>query len=159
MTGCRFNSAGYLLEEPAAADVIGCYHLDLGQSQQRLRRMGYKNFTGEITLTSDGSVTATNLPACCVHGWDESSYPCSGGHYSLSGTWKTTKSSAVYVVRLKLSAAHMNEPPATTNATVLKDRNAPAELEVHLIKGSPLSLGFPIFNGDFDDVVFSKLSK
>jgi hypothetical protein len=121
--------------------------------------MGYKSFTGQITLNSDGSFTATNLPACCVHGWDESSYPFSGGLYSLSGTWKTTKSSAVYVVRLTLSGAHMTEPPATTNATVLKDRNAPAELEVHLIKGNPLSLGFSIFNGDFDNVVFSKLNK
>ena len=118
--------------------------------------MGYKNFNSQITLNSDGSFAATNLPACCVHGWDESSYPFSGGHYSLSGNWKIAQSSAIYVVELSLSAAHMTEPPVTTNATVLKDRDAPGELKVNLIKGNPISLGFSIFNGDFEDIVFSK---
>jgi hypothetical protein len=160
VAACRYNLAGYLQEAPAATEIVGNYHLDLDKSQDRLRRMGYKNFTGQITLGSDGSFTATNLPACCVHGWDESTYPFSGGHYSLSGTWKIAKSSAVYVVSLTLSVATMTEPPVISDASVLKeDRKAPGELQLHLIKGNPLLLGFSIFNGDFDDVVFSKSKK
>jgi hypothetical protein len=157
---CRYNPSGYLQEEPSASELVGSYNLDLNKSQERLRRMGYRNFTGQITLNSDGSFTAADIPACCVHGYDESAYPFSGGHYSLSGTWKVAKSSAVYVVSLTLSATKMIEPPAATDPDVLKvDRKAPAALELNLIEGHPLSLGFTIFNGDFDDIEFSKSRK
>lgn len=154
--GCRFNLAGYALKEPTAADLVGSYRLNLSHSEGRLRRMGYRSFGGEITLKADGSFAASDLPACCVHGWDETVYPFSGGYYSLSGTWKISKESDVYVVSLELAAARMTEPPVTSNPDVPRD--APSELKVNLIEGHPLDLGFPIFNGDFDDVVFARNS-
>lgn len=157
---CRYNAWGHLQEEPSVSEVVGTYHLDLDQSQERLRRMGYTNFAGQITLGADGSFSASDLPACCVHGWDESAYPFSGGHYRLAGTWKIAKSSAVYVVELTLSATTMTEPPVTTDPGVLKvDRQAPSKIELYLLEGRPLLLGFPIFNGDFDDIVFSQAAK
>ena len=156
LAACRYNPSGYLQEKPSAIELIGTYNLDLPKSQERLRRMGYLSFTGTITLNSDGAFSATNLPACLVHGYDESAYPFSGGHYSLAGAWSVAKSSAVYVVKLAIASAQMTEGPSTNDG---KDRKAPAELNLHIIEGSPLLLGFSIFNGDFDDVVFSQPKK
>ena len=140
------------------SDVVGTYTL-APSSRDRLGRMGYKSFTGHVTLNPDGSFTAGQVPACCVHGWDESTYPFSGGYYSLSGSWKVAKSSAVYVVRLTLASTHLADKPVISGSSELKDRDAPNQLDIHLMKGSPLSLGFAVFNGDFDDIVFSKLNE
>ncbi len=160
VAGCRYNLWGYLREKPAATEIVGRYQLDLDKSQERLRRMGYRVFTGQIILSSDGTFTAADLPACCVHGWDESTYPFSGGYYSLSGTWKIDKSSDIYIVALTLSTAKMTEPPVTSDASLLKvDRKAPGGLQLHLIEGKPLLLGFLIFNGDFDDILFSRATR
>ena len=156
---CRYNSFGYLQQEPAPLEIVGTYRLDLDRSQERLRRMGYTNFAGQITLRSDGRFTASDLPACCVHGWDESTWPFSGGHYRLAGTWTVVKSSAVYVVELTSSDATMTEPPVTADPNVLKDRQALSGIRLYLIRGEPLLLGFPIFSGDFDNIVFSRTAQ
>ncbi len=158
LVGCRFNSSGYLLEEPALADVVGNYSLD-PSSRDRLASMGYKNFAGHVTLNPDGSFTAEQVPACCVHGLDEAAYPFSGGYYSVSGTWKIAKSTTVYVVQLTLASSRLVDKPARSGASEPKNREAPGRFDVHLMKGGPLSLGFAIFNGDFDNIVFSKMSK
>lgn len=155
LAGCRGNLWGYLEEEPAISKVAGDYQLDFNESQERLQKMGYKNFSARLTLGADGTFTARDIPACCVHGWDESTYPFSGGHYSLSGTWKIAKTNAIYVVKLSLTTAKMTEPG--TPAADLGDRKAPDALELHLLEGDPLLLGFHIFNGDFDDIIFSRV--
>ncbi|MDB6174020.1 MAG: hypothetical protein JWL59_3331 [Chthoniobacteraceae bacterium] len=36
----------------------------------------------------------------------------------------------------------------------LKERVASRDLEVQLMKGSPPALGFPIFTGGFNDIIF-----
>ena len=74
----------------------GTYRLDLDASQERLRRMGYTNFAAQSTRGVDGSFVSSDLPACCVHDWDESathweSRSCSG---SRSSTATSTISSS-----------------------------------------------------------------
>jgi hypothetical protein len=122
--------------------------------------MGYGNFEGEITLNPEGTFAATQIPACCIHGWDETTYPFSGGYYTMSGTWQVANQSDVYVVRLQLSTAQISDqPPKQARAVFQESRAAPQSLDVHLMKGRSLRLGFSIFNGDFDDILFAKGSK
>jgi hypothetical protein len=158
LVGCRFNVAGYLQEEPAVADVVGSYALD-PSSRDHLGRMGYKSFAGRVTLNPDGSFVADQIPACCVHGRDETFYPFSGGYYGISGSWKVAKSSAVFVIHLTLVSTHVTDKPPPSGSPEPKDRDAPGQFDIHLMRGSPLSLGFPVFNGDFDDIAFSMINK
>ena len=159
LTGCRFNLWGHLQEKPTTREVTGTYRLDLAQSKERLQKMGYDQFDGWITLAQDGGFTAEQIPACCVHGWDETTYPFSGGYYRLSGTWEIVKTEAVYDVRLTLYRADLRgESPSYDKSSPdnrYSPREAPQELKVSILEGRPLYLGFAVFNGDFDHVIFS----
>ena len=159
LTGCRFNLWGHLQEEPTTREVAGTYRLEDAAAQDRLRKMGYDRFDGWITLAQDGRFTAEEVPACCVHGWDESAYPFSGGYYRLSGTWEIVKSDAVYDVHLVFTNAELRNQSPSYDKTNPDNRYTPRDnhqdLKVSLLEGDPLYLGFAIFNGDFDHIVFT----
>jgi len=158
LLGCRFNLAGYLTEPPLPSEVIGHYSINAEQAKHTLK--GYDDLSGNITIEADGTFKASQIPACCVHGLNESSYPFSGGYYSLTGNWKVIKESAVYVVRLEITNAALSDVPSTTSPTLLRERHASkTSRSVHLMRGDPLSLGFPIFSGDFYDIVFLRVKK
>lgn len=77
----------YVREPPAPGELMGTYTLTDRWSVNHLNEMGYKVLDGQITLKPDMTFSASRIPACCVHGWDEISWGFSGGYYTLSGTW------------------------------------------------------------------------
>jgi len=157
VAGLLTQESPYLHSPVTSESIDGTYRLNY---VPRIRRMGYSNFAGEITLNPEGNFTATNIPACCIHGWDEITYPFSGGYYTMSGTWQVNKVSDDYVVQLHLSTAQISgQPTEQARAVFRESRAAPQTLDVHLMKGRPLALGFSIFNGDFDDILFTKDKK
>jgi hypothetical protein len=157
VAGLLTQGSPYLHSPVTSESIDGTYRVN---SEPRLRRMGYSNFAGEVTLNPEGNFTATNIPACYIHGRDETIYPFSGGYYTLSGTWRVNKVSDDYVVQLHLSTAQISGQPAEQARAVFREsRTAPQTLDVHLMKGRPLALGFSIFNGDFDDILFTKDKK
>ncbi len=141
------------------AELVGTYHIDLLESQHRLQKMGYRIFTGEVTLNPDGSFTATRLPACCVSGQDEA-IPSTGGYYNLTGSWEVRPSSQIesvtYKLHLSFLKAVLSDQSVGTQLKASEINNRPNELQVNLINRTPIALGFIIFNGDFDDILFSR---
>lgn len=132
------------------AEVVGTYKLS-SSGAERLSATGYDVLTGTFTLNQDGTCSANQLPACCIHGNDESVYRFSGGYYSFSGSWTIERSSDVYVVKIewkKLEASGGGGRSAL-----------PSDVSLHIFNDNPRSLAFSIFNGDFDDIVFEPASK
>lgn len=152
-----FNDFGLLTRKPDPADLVADYKLDEGWGEY-VAKMGYKNLNGEIKLHPDFSYEAKGIPACCVHGEDENSYPFSGGYYSFSGKWSITKSSAVYTVDLSILQISGEEVPSDVELEKYSpSRVPPSSIELHIMKGRPLSVGFSIFNGDFFEVEFARI--
>ena len=148
---------GLLTEKPGPDELVAKYQISEGWSSSYLAKMGYKNLSGFITLKGDSSFTAEDVPACCLHGADETVEPFSGGYYSFSGTWSIQKSSAVYVI--SLSIAHIAGDGVPSDAELNKyflSRVPHKTREVHIMEGKPLSVGFPVFNGDFIDIEFTR---
>jgi len=152
-----FNMWGLLKREPAASELVAEYRLDPGWSSSYISAMGYKNLSGSITLSGDSTFAAKDIPACCVHGEDENRRPFSGGYYFLSGTWKISKSSAVYVIDLSISAIAGEGVPSDAELNRFFISRVPRKnLQLRIMKGKPLSVGFAVFNGDFDYIQFSR---
>jgi hypothetical protein len=51
------------------AEVVGTYKLS-SRGAERLSTTGYDVLTGTFTLNQDGTCSANQLPACCIHGDD-----------------------------------------------------------------------------------------
>jgi hypothetical protein len=151
----------YVRHAVPPSDVVGSYELKPNGSWKGVQHMGYTDLNARIELKADGSFEATHLPACCVHGMDESSYPFSGGYYTLAGHWKlgTSYNSDVYQVQLTLSQADLRGQKPDLPPELVKERTAPGELSANLIKGRPFALGFQVFNGDFDPIVFTRANQ
>lgn len=60
----------------AIHQVTGIYSIDMDLSQARLSLIGYGNLNDRI---ANGDFSGTQIPACCVHGLEELTYPFSGG--------------------------------------------------------------------------------
>ena len=153
--GCngRFNWYGLLSEKPTESELIGSYSLvksDMAASP--LIEMGYMDIDCRVNLNGDGSFEATRLPGCCIHGWDERTYPFTGGLYSMIGTWRIVKSSSVFDVELTINSITEHTGLKIEDPDLAKERKPRATLEVALIDGNPIDLGFHIFNGDFDQI-------
>jgi hypothetical protein len=149
----------YVNRPVKTAELVGTYHIDLFKSQHRLQKMGYKLFTGEITLSPDGKFTAIHLPACCISDQDEE-IPSTGGYYNLTGSWEVRPSSQIgsvtYEVHLSFLKAVLSGNTVENQLIASEPNNEPNELHVNLLNRTPIALGFSIFNGDFDDILFSR---
>ena len=148
----------YVRHSVPPGDVIGNYQLNQNGAEA-VQHMGYTEFDARIELKADGSFVASHIPACCVHGQDESAYPFSGGYYTLAGHWEigTPYRSDVEQVQLTLSRADLQGQKPDLPTELVKERVAPGELSADLLKGKPLKLGFEVFNGDFDPIVFERV--
>ena len=159
---CREMNDPYVRRPVTEEEVVGTYHLSdeagLGlEGYKRLQRMGYTDFTGEITFTADGLFRASRIPACCVHGFDETTYPFTGGYFDLDGRWKIQQDGSSWKVWLEHAGHQLRDVPTSSDPAIVRERNCP-EGAVNLVKGKPLSIAFEVFNGDFDDIVFSRTS-
>lgn len=159
LTGCGdYNWFGLLTKPPVQADLVGSYKLTEWSSKY-VGKMGYSQFDGTITLHNDWTYSAVNIPATCVHGLDENTYAFSGGYYAFSGNWSVAKSSAVYVVKLTLDMVHSTGVPSEAELKQIDpQRTVFNSMQVHIMKGTPYSLGFPVFNGDFFEIEFSRIN-
>lgn len=158
VAGCgKFNSYGLLTKEPSRSELIAEYRLDPGWVSD-LSKMGYKDFSGSITLRSDSTFVASNIPACCLHHQDEANEPFSGGYYAFSGRWKLQKLQAVYVVLCSITDIHGREVPGEAELQQFRlDRVPSKSVELRIMKGNPLSVGFALFrSGDFTEIEFSR---
>jgi len=146
----RHNLHGHLVKEPAPAEIAGLYRLGPGSPDQAaLKEMGYQTIDSTVTLRSDFTFSATAVPGCCVHGWDERVYPFSGGIFEFSGTWKIAKEGTTYGVALEIENLTGQGEKELSTADERIERKPPSSLHVDLMEGSPMDLGFSIFNGDF----------
>jgi hypothetical protein len=136
--------------------VIGTYQIDSSWADGKLAPMGYKDKSGSLTLNADKRFTANRLPAALIHGQDETVEPRSGGYYELAGTWEIRKSnrlnSELYVVELYIITAKITDQLPHLSPELVRDRQPHEYMEVDLIKGKPLALGFEVYDGDFEDV-------
>jgi hypothetical protein len=153
MLGCkgRFNWYDRLTEKPTDSELVGSYRLVKADSAASpLIEMGYTDIDCRLDLNTDGSFEASRLPGCCLHGWDERTYPFTGGLYSAGGTWRVIKNDAVFDVKLTINSITEHTGLAIADKELAAERKPPTTLEVALIDGTPLDLGFNIFNGDFE---------
>ncbi len=154
---CPFNLWGLLTKEPVPLDLVAEYKLDGGWSSSYIAQMGYKKLSGRITLNSDATFFAKDIPACCVHGTDETREPFSGGYYTFHGTWRIAKQQSVYIVDLSISQITGENVPSDAELNRYFMSRVPRQnLRLDILRGNPFSVGFSVFNGDFDDIVFSR---
>lgn len=125
-------------------ELVGTYKIS-DDAKQRLSSTGYNDFTGKLNLNANGSCGGTRLPACCVHGDDESRSRFTGGYVSFNGTWEVEHVPDVFKVRLELK-----------NLTVEGGSREGMydSITLTILRGKPRRLAFLIFNGDFDDLVY-----
>jgi len=125
-------------------ELVGTYKRS-DDAKQRLSRTGYNDFTGALNLNANGSCGGTRLPACCVHGDDESRSRFTGGYVSFNGTWEVEHVPDVFKVRLELK-----------NLTVEGGSREGMydSITLTILRGKPRRLAFLSFNGDFDDLVY-----
>lgn len=130
-------------------ELAGTYMIS-ETAKQRLSSTGYNDFTGDLTLNANGACSAIRLPACCVHGDDESHGRFRGGYVSFNGTWEVEHIADVFKVRLELK-----------NLTVDGGSREGMydSITLAVMRGHPRRLAFSIFNGDFDDLVYEPQSK
>lgn len=156
-SGCsdRFNWHDLLSEKPTEAELAGSYKLvKTDAAAAPLIDMGYTAINSSVELRADGTFSAIKLPGCCLHGWDERSYPFTGGLYSIAGHWSIVKTDAVYDVELTVVTVTEHTNLAIDNPELAAERRPPSSLKVSLIRGSPIDLGFDVYNGDFWPVRF-----
>ena len=159
LVGCqdRFNWYDKLKKEPTSREVAGTYELTkTDDAAAPLVEMGYSDIQSVIELREDGTYRATGIPGCCVHGFDERTYPFTGGRYSFSGSWSIRKSQAVYEVALQVEAISELSGMTIADSDLAKERKPHAELNLALIQGEPLDVAFDIFDGDFWPVRFTR---
>lgn len=130
-------------------ELAGTYIIS-ESAKQRLSNTGYNDFTGTLTLKADGACSATRLPACCVHGDDESHGRFRGGYVSFNGSWEVEHIPDVFKVRLELK--NLNVDGGSREGTY-------DSITLAVMRGHPRRLAFSIFNGDFDDLVYEPQSK
>lgn len=130
-------------------ELVGSYRISEA-AKQRLSATGYADFSGLLTLNSNGSCSATRLPACCVHGDDEAHGRFRGGYVSFNGTWEIEHVPDVFKVRMELR----NLTVAEGSREGMYD-----SITLTIMRGQPRRLAFSIFNGDFDDLVYEPQGK
>jgi len=148
------HSDSYLKNTPTTDKLAGTYAILSPATKEHLTEMGYKDLSGKITLNPKGTFTASQIPACCLQQdpSDKSHPPVA--YYRLAGTWKLEQSYAIYVLHLTLNTVEISNPDHPTAQAV--STHSPQDLEIHLINSTPLSLGLAVFNGEFENLVFTK---
>lgn len=155
----RYNLHGHLVKEPSPADIAGTYRFDSGSPDQgALKEMGYKAIDSTLTLKPDFTFTTTGVPGCCVHGWDERTYPFTGGVFEFSGTWRVSKSGTTYGVGLDITKMTGEAEKELSTADPATERKPPSSLHADLLEDTPIAVGFRIFDGDFGHIAYRKAS-
>ena len=151
--GCkrdRFNFHDLLAVKPTQAELVGSYRLQKADpAATPLMEMGYTEIDCVVELNADGTYTASRLPGCCIHGWDESSYPFTGGLYSMKGNWTIVPTGSVYDIELTINSFTEHTGLVIADSELAAERQPRSTLKVSLIRGAPIDLGFEVFNGDF----------
>ena len=152
------HTDSYLKATPTTDKLAGTYAILDPATKEHLTEMGYKDLSGKILLDPKGTFNASQIPACCLQQdpSDKSHPPVA--YYHLAGTWKLEQSYAIYVLHLTLSTEEISSPDHSTAAPTSQTEPTPPpkELEIHLINSTPLSLGLAVFNGEFENLVFTK---
>lgn len=153
----RFNWYDRLLEEPTKTELIGGYTLKMGDdAAEALIKMGYTEIDGSIELKEDGTFSAKRIPGCGVHGWDERTYPFTGGLYSFCGTWSIVKNQTVYDVKLEISDITEHTGLKIDDKEMSRERTPPSSINLSLLRGNSIDVGFELFNGDFWPLQFKR---
>lgn len=142
--------------------LVGDYHLNDPETRKELATIGYKDFSGELMLNQDGTFSAKKIPGCCIRGLREAAADFKGGYYDLEGHWKiglgTLVPSDVRVVMLDWTSCSISEAAFADNAA--SEVPAPSQpLRLKLMKppskGAAIALGFEVFDGEYDYVIYS----
>ena len=150
------NNDRYVRKPVVMAELTGTYRPS-PNARSAFSDAGYRVLTGELALRPDGTFTATRIPSCIFTGEEPRKSP-SNHYYDFSGSWKTGMSpgdSSVAIVEFTLSETKLFDVPSQGSPLqiqVPKNTLGPA---VNILRGTPLSLGFQIFNGDFYDIDYS----
>ena len=146
----RFNWHDRLSVMPTEAELVGSYRLLKADPEAApLIEMGYTAIDCGVDLKPDHTFSAFRLPGCCLHGWDERAYPFTGGLYSVSGKWAIVKTDAVFDIELTIESITEHTGLTISDPERASERKPPLSRKVSLIQGSPIDLGFEVFDGDF----------
>ncbi|MEO7099281.1 MAG: hypothetical protein ABI162_07955 [Luteolibacter sp.] len=155
----RFNWYDRLAVKPTEAELVGSYRLlKADPDAAPLLEMGYTAIDCGVDLRQDRTFSAFRLPGCCLHGWDERMYPFTGGLYSMSGKWAIVKTEAVFEIELTIETITEHTGLTIANPERASERQPPSSRKVSLIQGSPIDLGFEVFNGDFWPVRLARVT-
>ena len=160
LSGCkksRFGWSDRLIEKPAKSELVGIYKLQKSDSEAAaLIEMGYKDIDCSMDLRADGSYQAEKLPGCFIHGWDERFYPYTGGFYTISGSWEVVEDESVFDVRLSINSITEHTGLTISDPELAAEREPRSTLNVALVSGSPIDLGFLVFGSDFLPIRLSR---
>jgi hypothetical protein len=139
-------------------EIVGRYGPENESAVPWLRAMGYEDITGQITFAADGTFVAHDLPACCLHGLDETQVPFSGGYYTASGTWRLDETESFTALILDVSKATLSRQPRATQGVRFADpRDIRSPLKLSLWKAKPLEIAFELWgSGDPLDLRYTR---
>ncbi len=134
--------------EPVPPDVlVGTYGPQ--DSYQRLSKTEDQETAETITLSKDGRVKATKIPAYLFAGDADYSRSFPDSSISFAGKWTVEKSSTVYVVQIQIQSFDLEESKGRMGLGRL--------LDLQILLGNPHALSFSVFeSGDFVDHIYKR---
>ena len=138
----------FLRSPPDEALLPGDYRLDQSMySYVSLKKDGYSDLSGSLTIRSDGTFSLARIPDCCIYG----EYGFFGGYFDGSGTWKVKKNSSVFDIEFHFVHTKRDGP------VTVKQPQLFADVSFHLTKGKErYGLAAPLFDGEFRYAYFEK---
>lgn len=146
LSSFRFGNS-YARESIPPDELVGTYGPQ--DFYQRLSKTENQETAETITLSKDGRVKATKIPAYLIVGDTDFSRGFPNSSVSFAGKWTVEKSSEVYVVRIEIQDFDLKESAGRSDY--------PRLMTLHIMRGSPRSLAFSVFDGsDFNDHVYER---
>ena len=153
LAGCKKSRFGWtdrLIEKPSKSELVGLYQLQKSDPEaEPLIEMGYSSIDCRVELRADGTYQANKLPGCFLHGWDERFYPFTGGLYTMAGRWVIVEEESVFDVKLSVDTITEHTGLIISDAELAAEREPRSTLNIALVSGSPIDLGFLVFGSDF----------
>jgi len=149
-----FSSDPYIRNPVARESVTGTYIITDSASREVLRRLGYRDFSGSVTLKPDGTFSGLRIPFCCVCGKAEEEDKSKVDYCDLKARWKlTTGDNGITTVEFSDIAVLRSGAHETGEWY-------PGAPHLSVTRGHPTGLAFSVLtSGDFYDVEFSRPEK
>ncbi len=149
-----FRSDPYVRDPIALESVTGTYTITDSDSQELLKQLGYLDFSGTITLNSDGTFSGSRIPFLCINWGPDAQNKSKVGYWDLSAKWNLAQDGGITAVEFSNFVAMMSGAHETG------EWHPEFLPRLRATRGHPTGLAFSVFtSGDFYDVVFSRPGK